>query len=183
MEAQQSECSLPNYYGEQFPFEVEFAIKNPINLELQSLELFADYFTIVGYNSLTQNVDKFFNKAFVYNNRCSTGLLTLFVKNKDNPLQSLVQNKETLLTGEVSQVYENIYRINKLENNQMGSPNFQFDSNGMTYSLLNINGNRSPRDKSKLTGRWFKVHLIDDVNFDDKIMVQLNLGQTDEIKR
>ena len=172
-----------NYYGEQFPFEVEFAIKNPINLELQSLELFADYFTIVGYNSLTQNVDKFFNKAFVYNNRCSTGLLTLFVKNKDNPLQSLVQNKETLLTGEVSQVYENIYRINKLENNQMGSPNFQFDSNGMTYSLLNINGNRSPRDKSKLTGRWFKVHLIDDVNFDDKIMVQLNLGQTDEIKR
>ena len=172
-----------NYYGTQYPFEVEFAIKNPVDVQLQSVELFVDYLTLNGYNSLTQNVNKFFNKAFVYNNKMSTGLLNLFVKNKNNPNQSLIQNKETPTTAEVSQVMENVYRINKLENNQVDSPNFQFGSDGVSYSLLNTDPNRSPINKSKLTGRWFKVHLIDDQNSTDKILVQLNLNQEDENKR
>lgn len=171
------------YYGTQYPFEVEFAVKNNLTQDLQSIEIFADYLTYAGYNSLTQNVDKFFNKAFIYNNKCSTGLLDLFVKEKGNPNQSLVQNKETIGTAEVSQVLDNIYRINKLENNQIASPNFEFDTNGVSYNLLNINANKSPRDKARLTGRWFKVHLIDDENTTDKILVQLNLSQTDEVKR
>ena len=77
---------------------------------------------------------------------------------------------------------ENVYRINKLENNQVDSPNFQFGSDGVSYSLLNTDQNRSPINKSKLTGRWFKVHLIDDQNSTDKILVQLNLNQEDENK-
>lgn len=171
------------YYGIVYPFEIEFAIKNPVDVQLQSVELFVDYNTIDSYNSLTQNVDKFFNKAFVYNNKMSTGLLNLVVKNKDNPNESLIQNKETPTTAEVSQVMENIYRINKLENNQVASPNFEFGFNGVNYSLLNIDANKSPLTKSKLTGRWFKVHLIDDQNTTDKILVQLNLNQEDENKR
>ena len=113
----------------------------------------------------------------------STGLLNLVVKDKDNPNESLIQNKETPTTAEVSQVMENIYRINKLENNQVASPNFEFGFNGVNYSLLNIDANKSPLTKSKLTGRWFKVHLIDDQNTTDKILVQLNLNQEDENKR
>lgn len=172
-----------NYYGTQYPFEVEFAIKNPVDVQLQSIELFVDYLTLNGYNSLTQNVNKFFNKAFIYNNKMSTGLLDLFVKNKDNPNQSLIQNKETPTTAEVSQVMENVYRINKLENNQIDSPNFQFGNDGVSYTLLNTDPNRSPLTKSKLTGRWFKAHFIDDQNSTDKILVQLNLNQEDENKR
>ena len=56
--------AIQNYYGTQYPFEVEFAIKNPVDIQLQSVELFVDYLTLNGYNSLTQNVNKFFNKAF-----------------------------------------------------------------------------------------------------------------------
>lgn len=172
-----------NYFGVQCPFEVEFAVKNPMDVQLQSLELFVDYQTIDGYNSLTQNVDKFFTKGFVYNNKMSTGLLEFLVKDKNDLNQSLTQNKENPSIAEVSQVMENIYRINKLENNQVESPNFEFNSDGVSYNLLNINSNKNPLTKSKLTGRWFKVHLIDDENNTDKILVQLNLSQENENKR
>lgn len=171
------------YYGTKYPFEVEFVIKNQRDTRLQDLSLFTDYLDYGSYNSLTQRPDKFFNKAFIYNNRYSTGLLDLRLKDINNPNNSLIQNKETAGIAEVTQVMENIYRINKLENNQVDSPNIVYNSDGVTYSLLNINQNRPPHQREKLTGRWFKAHLIDDENDTSKILVQLNLSQTDETKR
>lgn len=170
------------YYGTNYPFEVEFVIKDIKNNLLQDLNLFVDYIDYEGYNQIVQREDKFFTKAFIYNNKYSTGLLNLNLKDINNP-NSSIQNAETPGTADVSQVEENTYRINKLESNQSGSPSIQFDSNGVTYTLTNINQNKSPLTKSKLMGRWFKAHLIDDENTDSKILVQLNLSQTDETKR
>lgn len=170
------------YYGTNYPFEVEFVIKDIKNNLLQDINLFVDYIDYEGYNQIVQRPDKFFNKAFVYNNKYSTGLLNLNLKNINDPNQS-IQNNETIGTADVTQVEENTYRINKLESNQIDSPSIQFDANGVTYTLTNINQNKSPLTKSKLMGRWFKVHLIDDENTESKILVQLNLSQTDETKR
>ena len=170
------------YYGTNYPFEVEFVIKDIKNNVLQDLNLFVDYIDYEGYNQIVQREDKFFTKAFIYNNKYSTGLLGLNLKDINNPNSSL-QNAETVGTADVTQVEENTYRINKLESNQSGSPSIQFDSNGVTYTLTNISQNKSPLTKSKLMGRWFKAHLIDDENTDSKILVQLNLSQTDETKR
>lgn len=170
------------YYGTHYPFEVEFVIKDIKNNLLQDINLFVDYIDYEGYNQIIQRSDKFFTKAFVYNNKYSTGLLTLNLKDINDPNQS-IQNDETVGVADVTQVEENTYRINKLESNQTGSPNIQFDSNGVTYTLTNINQNKSPLTKSKLMGRWFKAHFIDDENTDSKILVQLNLSQTDETKR
>lgn len=170
-----------NYYGTHYPFEVEFVIKNPVDTNLQDIQLFTDYIDYEGYNQVIQRTDKFFTKAFVYNNRYSTGLLTLDLKDTDKP--QIIQNKETVGVAEVSQIQENIYRINKLENNQVDSPNIQYNSNGVTYTLQNISQNKPPHQKSLLKGRWFKAHFIDDENTDSKILVQLNLSQTDETKK
>lgn len=170
------------YYGVQYPFEVEFVIKDIKNNVLQDINLFVDYIDYEGYNQIVQRPDKFFKKAFVYNNKYSTGLLALNLKDINDPNQS-IQNDETVGVADVTQVEENTYRINKLESNQVGSPNIQFNSDGVTYSLLNVNQNKSPLTKSKLMGRWFKAHLIDDENTSSKILVQLNLSQTDETKR
>lgn len=170
------------YYGTHYPFEVEFVIKDIKNNLLQDINLFVDYIDYEGYNQIVQRSDKFFTKAFVYNNKYSTGLLALNLKDINDPNQS-IQNDETVGVADVTQVEENTYRINKLESNQTGSPNIQFDSNGVTYTLTNINQNKSPLTKSKLVGRWFKAHFIDDENTDSKILVQLNLSQTDETKR
>jgi len=170
------------YYDTHYPFEVEFVIKDIKNNLLQDLNLFVDYIDYQGYNQIVQREDKFFTKAFIYNNKYSTGLLNLNLKDINNP-KSSIQNNETVGTADVTQVEENTYRINKLESNQSGSPSIQFNSNGVTYTLTNINQNKSPLTKSKLMGRWFKAHLIDDENTDSKILVQLNLSQTDETKR
>lgn len=169
------------YYGTPYPFEVEFVIKNPLDTNLQDISLFVDYIDYDGYNEITQRPDKFFKHLFVYNNRYSTGLLTLNLKDTDKP--QVIQNKETQGVAEVSQVYENVYRINKLENNQVGSPNISYNSNGVTYTIQNVNQNQPPHQKSLLKGRWFKAHLIDNENTESKILVQLNLSQTDDTKK
>ena len=169
------------YYGSNYPFEIEFVLKNPVDTNLQDISLFVDYIDYEGYNQIVQRPDKFFNKAFVYNNRYSTGLLNLDLKNTDNP--QIIQNKEEVGVAEVSQVQENIYRINKLENNQVDSPNLSFNSNGVTYTIQNINQNKPTHQKSLLKGRWFKAHFIDDENTTSKILVQLNLSQTDDTKK
>lgn len=169
------------YYGTNYPFEVEFVIKNPVDTNLQDIQLFSDYMDVSGYNSIIQRPDKFFTKLFVYNNRYSTGLLDLNLKDTDKP--QIIQNQEQVGVAEVSQVQENIYRINKLENNQVDSPNIQFSSNGVDYTILNVDQNKPPYQKSLLKGRWFKAHFIDDENTDSKILVQLNISQTDDTKK
>lgn len=170
-----------SYYGTNYPFEVEFVIKNPLDTNLQDISLFVDYLDVSGYNQVIQRSDKFFNKAFIYNNRYSTGLLNLDLKDTDKP--QIIQNQEQVGVAEVSQVQENIYRVNKLENNQTGSPNIQYGSDGVSYSIINTNQNKPPYQKSLLKGRWFKAHFIDDENEDSKIMVQLNISQTDDTKK
>ena len=111
--------------------------------------------------------------------------MTTLLKDKNNPIQSLTQNKETLGVIEVSQVLDNTYRFNKLENNQsdMALPNIQFDTNGVIYNPININYNKDIKQREDIKGRWFKVHLRTETNNDHKILVQLLIPGTDILAR
>ncbi len=173
------------YFGIQYPFDIGMVYFTGQTKELQSIEVFTDWIKYDGPFSPVYSKDKFFDKVLVYNNNGSTGYMTTLLKDKNNPIQSLTQNKETLGVIEVSQVLDNTYRFNKLENNQsdMALPNIQFDTNGVIYNPININYNKDIKQREDIKGRWFKVHLRTETNNDHKILVQLLIPGTDILAR
>jgi len=177
--------SYGKYFGVQYPFEVGIIFFTPQSKELQNFEIFTDWIKYDDFFAPVYSKDKFFDKVLVYNNNGSTGHLTALLKDKNDSSQSLIQNKETLGVAEVSQVLDNTYRINKLENNHSDTtlPNIKFDSNGYTYAPVNINYNKNPRDKEDIKGRWFKIHLRSETTNDHKVLVQLLIPGTDVLNK
>jgi len=169
------------YYGEQVPFEIGLIINNQYqNKELQSVELLAEFIKSTSYGSNIYKKDKFFDKAFVYNNNGSTGLMTVLLKDRNNPVptQQFVQNKgiNSPVIIEVTEIADSIYRFNKFEdfrtdhNNQ---PLLNLDVTGMYYTPVSLDNTKAPHLRSDIKGKWIKLHLRSDDNTDHKILVQL----------
>lgn len=167
------------YYGQQYAFDVGFVLNNEFkNVDLQSVKIFSEWLKYTSYLSYVQDRNVFFDKILVYNNQGNTGLMSVLLKDRNNPVQSLVQNSDTNnpLVCEVSQVEDSIYKFNKLESivaNQ-NLPTIQW--NRHFYTVLNVDSALNPRSRQELKGKWFKLHLISDTNHEHKILVQLNLS-------
>ena len=76
-----------NYFGEQFPFEVEYPIITGANVTtLESLEIFLEaYLYNVNQINKFHEYDGFFDYALIYNSEQSTQPLLLQLKPWDNP--------------------------------------------------------------------------------------------------
>lgn len=184
-----SEFNYQSYYGEQVTFDVGILINNLYrNNELQSVELFAEFMQYSSYGSPVYKENVFFDKIFAYNNNGSTGLLDVFLKDRDNPQHSFVQNSDTNspIVSEVTNVGDSLFRFNKFENirkNHNTQPLITWDSTGVYYTPASIDYTISPVNRESIKGKWIKLHLISDSNTDNKIIVQLLAPQEDEIKR
>lgn len=164
------EFDYQTYYEQTYPFDIGFVLKG-IDQTLQSFEIFSDWIRYAEWGAPKYIKDKFFDTLLVYNDRTSTGIIPLQLKNDNDPNQSLIQNKDQYI-AEVTQVLSNIYRVNKLEDTQVDSPNIQILPNGWEYTTLNL-GVKNPYDRGGLRGRWFIVHLSSTQNT-HKIIAQLN---------
>lgn len=160
-----------SYYGTVYPFDIGFIIKG-VDQKLQSFEFYSDWIKHENYASPIFVKDKFFDSILVYSDQTSTGVIPLFLKNTGDPNQSLIQHKDQNV-AEVTQQLSNMYRINKLEDNQIGTPNIEFPD-GWNYNTLNI-AVKPPFNRGGLKGRWFITHLKSTQN-DHKIILQLNLS-------
>lgn len=157
------------FYGRVHPFEVGIFLK-PKGFKtsvLQSLNIYSEWYKTEGQTKMF-TLDKFFNKMLVHNNFCSTGLLELNLKNENNQLHYINQNSSKI--AEVDLVEELEYRINYLQNIAVGQPLVKWD--GQNYELKNI----GTPEIADIRGKFFNVHLINDIESSYKILVQLNLG-------
>lgn len=168
-----------SYYGEQVPFDVGLFVNNSHqNTELQSVELFAEFATYSSYGSPIYKRDKFFDKVFAYNNNGSTGFMDVLLKNRENPLQSVVQNSDTNspLTIEVTPLHDSIYRFNKFESiriNHDTTPLISWNSVGVVYTPTSVDATLNPIYREDLKGSWFKLHLRSEDNTNHKILLKL----------
>lgn len=173
------------YYGVKVPFEIGFIINESFqNVDLQALQVYCEYIKRIGFNSLVTNKDKFFNKVLVYNDKVNTGVRNVVVKNKENPSQSLLQAENVILNPitEVTNV-NNTFRFNKLESvvKSPDLPTLTWFAD--SYQVNNVDFSINPIDREELKGNWFKVHLIDDVNVDHKILLKLLLSKNDKLTK
>ncbi len=165
------------YYGIQYPFDVGILISNQFtNAEFQSIEVFTEWIKYQGYGEEIYVKSKFFDKVFAYNNNGSTGIMPTFLKTKGNPSHSLLQNAENpSYIMEVTQVNDSIYRLNKLQSYKQdtSTPMVTMSIDGTSYSPNSINPNINPTQREDIKGKWLKLHLISDTNYENKILVQL----------
>lgn len=179
-----AQYSYQNYYGVQSPFEIGLIINNKFkNAELQSVELFSEWIEYQDYGQYIYKRNQFFDKIAAYNNNGSTGIMPVVLKEKEAPLQSILQNADSPII-EVSPVSDSIFRFNKfssLRKDNNSTPLMVWDTNGTQYTLQSIDQNIPPHLREDIKGKWIKLHLISDMNNKHKILVQLLVPNTDDI--
>ena len=165
------------YYGVVYPFELGFVINNKFQKHVfQSLQVWAEYF-IPEYWNNQYSYNKFFNKILMFNNFGSSGVKDLLLKNKHDETY-LGQNINDYV--EVTQVEDSEFRLNKMNNFQLGQPNIQLDENGYTYTIPSTVVSDS---QSQIRGKWLQVHLIDELNPEYKKLIQINVTEKDKISQ
>ena len=172
--------SFQTYYGKLYPFTVGISVhKNFQQTEFQSFELYSEFIEQLDYNKKIYNPNVFFNKMFVHNNFCSTGLKHLFVKDRNNDKHALLQATNTDL-AEVTSLQDGTYRINKLNNVAIGQPLICNDCDGVGYQILNVD--HSKAEKGLMRGKHFNIYLTQDLTGKYKILTQLTVELLKEDK-
>ena len=171
------------FYGQLHPFDIGYNINTKfVSNILQSLSVYAEFLTNVGYGAKVYNQNKFFNKILLYNDYISTGLKNLNVKNLEDPNQSVIQY-DTQTNLEVTNMDNNIFNINGFENVASGQPLINWEQNGIKYKPINVNEQAVEFKNNNLRGTYVNVHLINDVYSQYKILCKLSLELIDKINQ
>ena len=165
------------YYGNVEMFDIGFVEVQQEDTELQSISVIVDFIKVEGYKKFAYSKE-FFDQVFVYNNNSSTGILNVFLKDRNDRTQSLSQNREG--QAEVTRVKGNTFNVNKLENNHSQGAILEYQSNGMYYSPLNL-VDKPPTLRETIKGKWNVIHLRTAQS--DKIILQLNEPLSDIINQ
>lgn len=161
------------YYGKQYPFEVAFTATNKFQHDnLSSLVVFAEFYKNVGFNSKLRNPHIFFDNILVWNDYMSTGIKGLYLKDKNNPKDYLVQSNYASPI-EVTNVKFDSYRINGFKNFAEGQPLMTWDT--YKYKPVNINEKLINEKNGLPEGKWFNIHFISEDVLHKKL-VHLNLN-------
>jgi len=109
--------SFCNFYGVQYPFEVEFETDLGNNVTtIRSLEFNVEVRKYADdCNSYFHDLDAFFDRMVIYNSEQCSGYLDLVLKPKNNPILALQYPKATLLPS-IQVLYEKVeqkYRVNQ----------------------------------------------------------------------
>ena len=163
------------YYGKEYPFEVAFTVNEQFkHNKLDSIEVFSEFYTHAGYNSKVRNPNIFFDSLFVWNDYMSTGIKPLYLKDKDNPNDYLIQ-KDYNSSIEVTNVKFDNYRINGFKNFAEGQPLITWDT--YKYKPLNVNEKLISEKNGLPEGKWFNIHFIShDVKHKKLIQLDLNIN-------
>ncbi len=127
----QSTTSYCNYYGADFPFEVEVPVSTPGQITvIKSVEYWLRVFEYTnGGKNPFHVLGANFDRALLYNSEQNSGWLTLVKPNRTNPIQDLQYPKLVGTSLEVlSSCVENQYRFNQFWD--------QTDDRGQSSGLL-----------------------------------------------
>ena len=82
--------SYQTYYNEKYPYIIGLPINNKNSANtLQSVDIKHETVKEIDFNNLQYNNKIFFNKFFVYSEYSNSGLQGLYIKNQENPYDSL----------------------------------------------------------------------------------------------
>lgn len=178
--------SFCNFYGKDYPFEIEFVSSTgQVVNTVRSVEYILECYKYFNdgqdkYHLLDEN----FDRAIVYNSEQISGLLTLKLKDKNNPLALLTYPKfnkadiEIIYTKE-----ENKYRFNQFVDitSNRGEftgnpvPMFNVSSNGYTKTInaKYIDYNKAALEKKKFRHYANRVFLRKAVSGSTKMLFKL----------
>lgn len=170
-------------YGKLQPFIIEFYSKFGVqNNFLNSVEYNLDVIRYHNEYDTFFNRTKSFNKAIIYNDNQTSGLLTFKVADPENLAESFEYPKLTLQGYEVLITNsENIWHFNDffdVSKNQLNNlPLFNYDCNNVNKKLnpIALNYDKPDFDRAGIRSRQSKIRLIQDVESNYKFL--LNFSQ------
>jgi hypothetical protein len=166
-----SNKSFQVFYGKLHPFIVEWQSKQELgNNLLNSVEYYLDVIRYHNDFDTYYNREKTFNKAIVYNERQTSGLLHFKVSNRDDLTEvadypKRIQDGYEVLTSNS----ENLWRFNDFwdvaKSQQNNLPIFNYDCNNVNKTLNDkaINYDKDEFEKSRMRQRVCRIRLIQDV--------------------
>jgi hypothetical protein len=177
--------SFCNFYGVDYPFEIEYLVNNGQNVEiLKSLEYFLEigkYFN--EGRDFHQILDGNFDEAVVSNNEQSSGLLKLFLRSKNNLTQHFNFPRFDSVNEWTNVLYDKEEQKHRLDmftdivkdrgeftlNNY---PLWISKSNGYVKDVNNraLNFAKPVQHQKKFRGLWHKI-LLRKLVSDDKKMI------------
>ena len=172
----QSYC---NYYGKQYPFEVEFETSD--NMQVSTMRNVEYVLEVYKYEPNCMDrfhvLDENFNEAIIYNSEQCTGLMRMQIKPKNNPLAELQYPQYNPTSVDI--LYskeENKYRINNMldiikdrgEFSGNEIPIWITDENGYvkTLNISAIDYNKPVLERKKI--RHYKNRIFLRKNYGDK---------------
>lgn len=180
----QTNESFCNFYGVDYPWEVEFAYSDPHQVtSLESVEYQLEcykYFNHDRFHILDQN----FDRAIIYNSEQCSGLLKLIPREYNRPFLILTYPR---VTGSATEIevskQEQKFRFNQFwdltkNRGQFSSimrTIFQTQANGYKKNLnqLNIDYNKEPRNKKKIRHNSSNLILRKNISGDVKMLLLL----------
>lgn len=166
-----SNKSYQVFYGKLEAFIIEWQTKQDlVNNVLHSIDYYVDVIRYHNEFDTFYNQDKTFNKAIIYNDRQTSGLLTFKKSNKEDLTEVENYPKRTTSGYEILTTNnENIWSFNQFwdvtKNQQNNIPLFNYDCNNVNKQLnaKAIDYDKTDFDRARIRQRICKVRLIQDI--------------------
>lgn len=171
------------FYGKLNPFLFEYSVPTKANTKvLESVEYIAEFQRFQDNLSYATIIGKTYNKALIYNQYQTSGVLLLEVKQKNNLQQVLKYHQQnldsrTILTENIEQIWKfnNFYNI-ALQN---GHPIMAFKCDNIAYKDINFPAiSYKQRNLTDLLrSDYFQLRLINDKYSQYNITHRFNINQ------
>ena len=180
------------YYGKINPYILEYSIPTKYqNKQLESIRYVTEFYRFQDNISSGLIPEKTFNKAIVYNQKQSSGLLELILKEKNNRQQSYQyssgkqnQNSRSILVEYVERGYQfNQFYDIAIENS--GQPLMSFQCDNIAYKEINpLSISYRPQYiKKKMVSDYHVIRLINDQWSNYNIISRYNISRTNNINQ
>lgn len=173
------------FYGKLEPFIVELNSKfSGQNNYLTNIEYLLDVIRYHNEYDTFYNRTKTFNKAIIYNNNQTSGLLTMKVKNPEDLSQNVEYPKrietgyEILTTNSENKwSFNDFFDVSKNQLNNI--PLFNYDCNNVNKKLNNLalDYDKPDHERQGIRGRNCRIRLINDKESNYKYIFTLGIIQ------
>ena len=180
--------SFQVFYGKLEPFMFEFSVPSKLqNKQLQSVRYTSDFLRYTDNISSSLINSLTYNKAIVYNQKQTSGLLELVLKEKNDRRLSIMYPKQNQDSRSILVEYvENGYQFNQFYD--VAKPNsnlMHYNCDNPSYTNINpLSIDYSPQPlKRKLTSDYHIIRLINDIHSEYQINHRFSLTRTNNINQ
>lgn len=167
------------FYGELFPFIVEFASKTMgTHSYMESVQFYLDVRKYYNNYDFSDTFGKGFNKAYIYNNFQNSGLLELKPQENNNQRQLIEYpkykaNSIEVLQSEIEGKWSLNFLYNSIKNERQGLPIWLNDNVQVLKEINPITIDYRAIRRDRLRGDYFLTRLIQDEDSRNKMFFRL----------